>query len=66
MADDQKYSLLKYPLNSCQDFLKVCKANYPEKYNFVQKKLVGSVITGEKPFARTLSRYSYNCFSVIV
>ena len=29
MADDQKYSLLRYPLNSCPDFLKVCIANYP-------------------------------------
>ena len=37
MADDQKYSLFRYPLNSCQDFLKVCIANYPEEYSFVQK-----------------------------
>ena len=37
MADDQKYSFLRYPLNSCPDFLKVSIANYPEVYNFVQK-----------------------------
>ena len=37
MADDQKYSLLRYLLNSCPDFLKVCIANYPEECNFVQK-----------------------------
>ena len=35
--DDQKYSLLRYPLNSCLDVLKVCIANYPEEYNFLQK-----------------------------
>ena len=28
MADDQKYSLLRYPLNSYLDFRKVCIANY--------------------------------------
>ena len=37
MADDQKYNLLGYPLNSCLDFLKVCIANYLEEYNFVQR-----------------------------
>ena len=37
MADDQKYSLLRYPLNSCADFLKVSITNYPEEYNFVKK-----------------------------
>ena len=35
MADDQKYNLLRYSLNSCPDFLNVCIANYPEEYNFM-------------------------------
>ena len=43
MANDQKYSLLRYPLKKFPDFLKVSISNYPEKYNFIKKKLFGSV-----------------------